>query len=69
MINKFVRECEVCQRELQVLKNRTCHPIIANSILEKVEIDLIGPIPDVNFENKYILTMVDLFSKVGEASY
>lgn len=41
--------------------------VLATTLLMKVGIDLIGPLPKTARGNKYIITLVDYFSKWPEA--
>jgi hypothetical protein len=64
-ISDLVRSCDVCQRSKQAPNTRQGHlsSEIASRPFEKVFIDYIGPLPRSTTGNKYILTVIDSFSK------
>eukprot|EP00731_Ephydatia_muelleri_P010665 Em0005g1251a len=69
-IKKYVKECDVCQRMNPkfVKSNAKLHPVpVRAQLWHKVGIDLIGPLPETKKGNKYIVTLLDYFSKWPEA--
>ncbi|KAL5508860.1 hypothetical protein EMCRGX_G004118 [Ephydatia muelleri] len=69
-IKKYVKECDVCQRMNPkfVKSNAKLHPVpVRAQVWHKVGIDLIGPLPETKKGNKYIVTLLDYFSKWPEA--
>ncbi|VDL83076.1 unnamed protein product [Nippostrongylus brasiliensis] len=63
-IYNFARSCEVCQRKRGHQPNREfLLPISANAIFHKVYLDLSGPYHSTASSNKYVLCMIDHFSK------
>ncbi|CAA9996130.1 unnamed protein product [Nesidiocoris tenuis] len=67
-ITQFVKACEVCQRRNTPsgLQPPIQKPYLPTCPSEIVGIDLVGPIPSVSGP-KYILTIVDHFTKYAEA--
>lgn len=67
-IKKFIKNCRECQtckhskytREPMVITNTP------KSVFERITLDLVGPLPEDDFENKYILTIQDELSKFVE---
>ena len=65
MIRRFASNCEICK----ILKSKLDKPIkllsapIARVPFETVAIDFVGPLITTDKGNKYILTIVDLFSR------
>jgi transposase InsO family protein len=62
-INEYVNACEICRRARNCSKQISCSPIKAREINELWEIDVIGPIESAKEANKYIFTVIDVFSK------
>jgi hypothetical protein len=63
-VKEILGKCEECERERTfALENSKMIPIVANEVLEIIEIDHIGPLPETESGNQYILSVVDLFSK------
>ena len=67
---KFCKECEICiTNKCIVFKKPANNPIISNSPLEKIQLD-ITYLPKELIPNdskaKYLLTIIDHFSKYGE---
>ena len=64
-IQKFINDCEVCK----LLKGKPTSPIkimsapIANRPFQCVSMDFVGPLPTTDKNNKYILVVIDLFSR------
>ena len=44
------------------------HPIPVSDVWKQIGIDLIGPLPETESGNKYIITATDYFSKWPEAA-
>jgi transposase InsO family protein len=68
MITKFVKNCEVCK----ILKAPPPRPIkiqstpVATRPFQYVSFDFVGPLPVTDNNNKYILVIIDLFSRFCE---
>ena len=68
-IAKYIKQCEKCEI-FKVPKENTIaplKPIETNRVLELLVMDYIGPLPIAKNGNRYILTMIDHFSKFGVA--
>ncbi|MGL5772764.1 MAG: RNase H-like domain-containing protein, partial [Bacteroidales bacterium] len=66
-INKYVNECDVCQKAGQRMKQKEYWPSKINKENQQWQIDLIGPLPSSESEKRYILTVVDVFSRYMQA--
>lgn len=63
-INRFVNNCTVCiERKDGKSKNQENIPINASRTFEKIMIDIYGPLPVTRNGSKYILAVVDVFSR------
>ncbi|KAL5503515.1 hypothetical protein EMCRGX_G010476 [Ephydatia muelleri] len=70
-IRSFVQICDTCQRSNDakfVKTDASLHPIpIKSRVWDQVGIDLVGPLPKTAAGNRYIVTLMDYFSKWPEA--
>ena len=68
-VDLFVKACEPCARfhRGKAPKKGMLHPMMASSVWETIGIDLTGPYPRSSNGFKYILTVVDNFSKFAFA--
>ena len=66
-VKEFCR-CAKCQRINHVLQKPTAelHSIPVSNVWERLGVDLVGPVPETKAGNKYIITLVDYFSKLSE---
>lgn len=65
----YCKECTVCEERKQPTKTR-CAPLVTNRsgfTMEKIAMDILGPLPTSALGNKYILVISDYFSKWTEA--
>jgi hypothetical protein len=65
----FVQSCDKCQRFTRILKNP---PEKLNSVLSpwpfaKLGVDLVGPMPPRKGKKKFLVVVVDYFTKWAEA--
>ncbi|XP_064383224.1 uncharacterized protein LOC135348618 isoform X3 [Halichondria panicea] len=70
-IREYVKNCSQCQRmnPAFVKTNAKLHPIsVQPKVWHQVGIDLIGPLPITPNGSKYVVTLVDYFSKWAEAA-
>ncbi|KAK6028511.1 hypothetical protein OSTOST_05440 [Ostertagia ostertagi] len=68
-VYQFVRSCDDCQRKRSHPANREqLLPIHANAVFHKVYLDLSGPYHTSSSSNKYIMCLIDHFSKYVIAS-
>lgn len=68
-VERYVKSCSVCQ---QTKARRTkpfglLIPIKTAAIFDRIHIDIIGPISETLRGNKYVITMIDAFSRYGMA--
>ena len=69
-VGNFIRMCRKCQEnKLDRIKNRQPMGITDTPTqpFEKIQIDIMGPLPETDSGNKYILTIQDNFSKYSDA--
>ncbi|PIO59369.1 integrase core domain protein [Teladorsagia circumcincta] len=63
-IFSLVRACDSCQRKRSNMANQEALiPVVSGAIFDKVYVDLTGPLHTSEAGNKYILAMIDHFSK------
>ncbi|PIO70483.1 reverse transcriptase [Teladorsagia circumcincta] len=63
-ISSLVRACDSCQRKRSNMANQEALiPVVSGAIFDKVYVDLTGPLHTSEAANKYILAMIDHFSK------
>ena len=69
-IRKFVRECETCKLN-KTVRIKTKAPMqitdTPSEAFEKIEMDIVGPLPQTEYGNKYILTIQDNLTKYSDA--
>lgn len=69
-IHDYVRSCESCQKK-KLTRQQTKIPMKITDTpirtFEKVQIDLVGPLPTTTSRNSYILTWQDCLSKYSGA--
>src|SRR5215208_3096728 len=66
-VQKYVANCEVCQREGKRQKNEALRTIKVNQPFEKIGIDIVGPLPKTARKNRYIVIAMDYLTKWPEA--
>ena len=61
----YVRSCSVCNRQEKPQKKPWTHHVLyhTGSPLERIYIDILGPLIETPRENQYVLVVVDQFSK------
>ncbi|EYB87736.1 hypothetical protein Y032_0258g452 [Ancylostoma ceylanicum] len=60
----LVRSCDGCQRKRGNPRNREeLLPVVSGAVFDKVFVDLTGPLHPTTAGNKYIMAMIDHFSK------
>lgn len=69
-VQDVIRCCESCQKQ-KVTRVKTREPMIITDTpveaWEKIAIDIVGPLPKTSRGNRYILTIMDLLTKLGHA--
>jgi hypothetical protein len=66
----YVQSCTLCQAQKSVaphVHNRQLHPSVVEGPNVRISIDLIGPLPLTADNYKYVLVMMDYFTKWAEA--
>jgi hypothetical protein len=69
MIIKFIKQCDVCQRmkKLQRKFRASLKPIHSSYPFALIHIDVIGPLTCTQDGNRYLIVIIDHFSKFVEA--
>ena len=69
-VEEFVASCVACNRQKRVKRRDKAElqPFTAGAPMEKVHLDLLGPLPITPSGNRYILVMVDQFTKWVEVA-
>ncbi len=65
-VETYVKSCYQCQRRGKPQTHNEMHGIIAEAPFERIGIDFVGPLPETEEGNRYILVMVDYFTKWPE---
>ena len=67
-VNEWCATCPTCNKQKTHGRNRgALQPIYSGEPFERVAMNIIGPLPRTPRENRYILTVVDHFTKLVEA--
>jgi hypothetical protein len=66
-IEEYIRKCEKCQKRSKAVGKGPIHPIEVTGIWDTIGIDFVGPLKETENGNKYILVIMDYFSKWPEA--
>ena len=66
---RYCRECEACSRYKRgkAPKQGPLEPLLTGNVMERLSIDITGPHPISSAGHKFLLTVVDHFSKWAEA--
>jgi hypothetical protein len=64
-VRRFIKKCPCCQKMSDMKVAIETHPFTtaSYSMMDRVCIDTIGPLPEDEQGNKYIITMIDAFSR------
>ncbi len=64
-VRRFIRECPCCQKMIYLKISIHAHPFTVASYepFERVEMDTIGPLPEDEEGYKYILVIIDCFTR------
>ena len=64
-VRRFIRKCPCCQKMSALKVAIETHPFTtaSYSIMDRVCIDAIGPLPEDELGNKYVITLIDAFSR------
>ena len=66
-VKAHIDACEPCQLGKPPTKNKEIHPIITERPFERVGIDFVGPLPETEEGNRFIIVAIDYFTKWPEA--
>jgi hypothetical protein len=68
-VSNYISQCLTCEKFKPSKENTIAklQPIVSNQTLELIEIDFIGPITPSKRGHKYILSIIDHFSKFAVA--
>src|SRR6266511_43968 len=66
-LEEYVRTCDQYQRRGKPVEKNELHPIVVIEPFYQIGIDIVGPLPLTSLENKYIVVVIDYFTKWTEA--
>ncbi|KAM0682959.1 hypothetical protein COBT_004068, partial [Conglomerata obtusa] len=66
-VANFIEYCKICQLAYKNKKTKEISPIKVQHFNELWEIDLIGPLYNKDLEIRYIVTLIDMFTKKAHA--
>ena len=66
-IETYIKSCDQCQRRGKPIGKHELNPIETKEPFYQIGIDLVGPLPQTQKENKYIAVAIDYFTKWPEA--
>src|ERR1044071_10099521 len=66
-IKNYIQACEVCQRREKTKRKEPLHPIQIGRAFERIGIDLVGPLPITDQNNRYIIVATDYLTRWPEA--
>lgn len=66
-IENYVEGCEICQKEKPQSRLKDIVPIISKNSGDIWKIDIVGPFKESEEGYRYLVTMVDYFSKKAGA--
>jgi hypothetical protein len=66
-IREYIKTCDACQRRGKASDNQRLHPIPVYTPFYQIGIDFVGPLPQTNLGNKYIIVAMDYLTKWPEA--
>ena len=65
-IDSYVDKCYICQMESPMSKYKDITPLTVNQIGDVWEIDMVGPFRESEDGFRFLITMIDHFSKTAE---
>jgi transposase InsO family protein len=67
-VTRYIKECPICQKlDYRAVKNHTTpFTVHSNAPMEVISADTIGPLPEDEFGNKFILVVIDQFTRFVE---
>src|SRR2546423_124142 len=66
-IKIYVDSCNQCQRRGNPQNKNELHPVEIIELFYQIGIDIVGPLPKTDRDNKYIVVAMDYFTKWPEA--
>jgi hypothetical protein len=66
-IETYVKSCDQCQRRGKPKGKHELHPISVKGSFYQIGIDIVGPLPKTQQNNRYIVVAIDYFTKWPEA--
>ena len=66
-ITTYIKSCDQCQRRGKPQGKHELHPIKVKEPFYQIGIDFVGPLPQTEKGNKYIIVAIDYFTKWPEA--
>ena len=62
---QYVQSCLECTSFGPATKHEPLHPILTHQAFDMLGLDYIGPLPETPDGNKYILNIIDYFTRFG----
>ena len=67
-VQNWCEKCQTCNQHITSKRNHSpLTPIYTDEPFERIAMDIIGPLPRTARDNRYIITVVDHFTKHAEA--
>ena len=66
-IRQYVRTCDSCQRRGKRLTKEPLHPLEVGRPFQRIGIDIVGPLPRTERDNRYIVVATEYLTKWPEA--
>src|SRR6266508_3114202 len=66
-VEQYVQSCYQCQMKQPIRKINELHPIPPSRIFDRWGVDVVGPLPITQQQNRYIVVAVDYLSRWQEA--
>ena len=66
-VKRYIQSCHQCQVHARSAKQNELYPISISVSWERVRIDFIGPLPETEQGNRYIIMAIDYFTRWPEA--
>ena len=66
-LETYVKSCNQCQKRGKPIKKHELHSIAVKEPFYQIGIDIVGPLPITNKNNRYIVVAMDYFTKWPEA--
>src|SRR6266511_6020837 len=66
-IKSYIQTCDQCQKHGKTTDENELHSIKVKELFYQWEIDIVGPLTEISRGNKYIVVVIDYFTKYSEA--